>query len=112
MFRYNYIFHYIIGWGGFGKVWKVESKKSRTLYAMKELSKAKYIHIYIFRVLAKKSVKSIMNERKFLIKLKHPFLVNMVSSFQDRDNLYLVMDYLSGGDLRYHIILNRTFKEE
>ena len=53
-----------------------------------------------------------MNERKFLIKLKHPFLVNMVSSFQDRDNLYLVMDYLSGGDLRYHIILNRTFKEE
>lgn len=104
MFRYNYIFHYIIGWGGFGKVWKVESKKTRTLYAMKELSKAK--------VLAKKSVKSIMNERKFLIKLKHPFLVNMVSSFQDRDNLYLVMDYLSGGDLRYHIILNRTFKEE
>ena len=42
MFRYNYIFHYIIGWGGFGKVWKVESKKTRTLYAMKELSKAKY----------------------------------------------------------------------
>lgn len=32
-------------------------------------------------------------------------------AFQDRENLYLVMDYLSGGDLRYHICRNRKFDE-
>lgn len=31
------------------------------------------------------------------------FLVNMNYAFQDRENIYLVMDLLSGGDLRYHI---------
>lgn len=37
----NFIFHYVIGKGGFGKVWKVELKKNRVAYAMKEMSKAK-----------------------------------------------------------------------
>jgi serine/threonine protein kinase len=33
----------------------------------------------------------------------HSFLVNMYFAFQDKENLYLVMDYMQGGDLRYHI---------
>lgn len=50
-------FHYdiCIGKGGFGKVWKVEYKKYRKIYAMKEMNKA--------RILTKRSVKSVMNER-------------------------------------------------
>ena len=40
------------------------------------------------------------------------FIVNMYYAFQDRDNLYLVMDMLSGGDLRYHICKHRRFSEE
>lgn len=36
----------------------------------------------------------------------------MIGAFQDRDNLYLIMDLLSGGDLRYHIGKNRRFNEE
>lgn len=40
------------------------------------------------------------------------FIVNMQYSFQDRDNLYLVMDLLNGGDLRYHIARHRRFSEE
>lgn len=36
----------------------------------------------------------------------------MVSAFQDRENLYLVMDLMSGGDLRYHIARQRRFNEE
>ncbi len=36
----------------------------------------------------------------------------MVYSFQDRDNLYLVMDLLTGGDLRYHIGRERIFNEK
>lgn len=37
---------------------------------------------------------------KILSKLKNQFIANMSFAFNDRDNLYLGMDYLSGGDLR------------
>ncbi len=95
---------YCIGKGGFGKVWKVERKKLKQNYAMKEMSKA--------RIITKRSVKSVMNERKILTMLKNPFIVNMYYAFQDRENLYLVMDLLAGGDLRYHICKHRRFSEE
>ena len=36
----------------------------------------------------------------------------MIFYFQDRDNLYIVLDLLTGGDLRYHISRNRRFNEE
>ena len=54
----------MVGKGGFGKVWKVERKKFRTMYAMKEMSKV--------RIVNKKSVNSVINERKLLSQLKHP----------------------------------------
>lgn len=60
----DFAFNYVIGRGGFGKVWKVEQKKTHKLYAMKEMFKA--------RVIAKRSVHSVMNEKKFLSYLYHP----------------------------------------
>ena len=36
----------------------------------------------------------------------------MIYAFQDRENLYLVMDLMNGGDLRYHLGKNRRFNEE
>ena len=54
----HFKFHCVVGKGGFGKVWKVERKKFKTLYAMKEMSKA--------RIVNKKSVNSVLNERKLL----------------------------------------------
>ena len=70
----HYKFHAVIGKGGFGrvsihlflkvKVWKVERKQFESEYAMKEMSKAKVVN--------KKSVQSILNERKLLTMLKHP----------------------------------------
>ena len=97
-------FKYIIGKGGFGKVWKVVLKKTGELFALKEMSKAKIID--------KKREKSIKYERDLLVKLKHPFIVNMHFAFQDKENLYLVMDLLTGGDLRYHISKQKKFTEE
>ena len=94
----------VIGKGGFGKVWKVQYKKTKEYFALKEMSKRK--------ILDKKSEKSINSEMKFLSILNHPFIVNMHYAFQDNDNLYLVIDLLSGGDLRYHCSRYRTFSEE
>ena len=102
--RNMFEFNTVIGKGGFGKVWKVQYKKTNEYFALKEMSKRK--------ILDKKSEKSINSERKFLSILNHPFIVNMHYAFQDNDNLYLVMDMLSGGDLRYHCSRYRSFSEE
>jgi serine/threonine protein kinase len=64
MTKNHFQFHYVIGRGGFGKVWKVEKKKEKKLYAMKEMHKG--------RIIQKRSVNSVMNEKKFLTQLKHP----------------------------------------
>ena len=58
-------FQYAIGRGGFGKVWRVEKKKEKETFAMKEMSKA--------RVMTKKSVQSVMNELKLLSQMKSPY---------------------------------------
>ena len=69
----HYNFSHCVGKGGFGKVWKVTLKKNNQLYAMKEMAKA--------RILTKRSVDSVINERVILSELKHPFLVNMYYAF-------------------------------
>ena len=61
----HFEFHYVIGKGGFGKVWRVERKKDRAQYAMKEMTKA--------RILAKRSVNSVLNERRILTMLRHSY---------------------------------------
>ena len=96
-------FLYVIGRGGFGKVWKVNLKRTQKCYALKEMSKLK--------IILRRSEKSIQSERELLSNLYHPFIVNMICAFQDYDNLYLVMDLFKGGDLRYHIFLNKKFSE-
>ena len=54
----------IIGKGGFGKVWKVYSRKKRIYYALKEMSKTKIID--------KRSEKSVKYERNLLSTMNHP----------------------------------------
>ena len=95
---------YIIGRGGFGKVWKVRLRKTNELFALKEMSKVKIID--------RRSEISIMSERNLLSTLHHPFIVNMYFAFQDFYNLYLVMDLLNGGDLRFHIAHKKKFSED
>ena len=104
MNRNYFEFLYIIGRGGFGKVWKVRLKKNNELFALKEMSKAK--------VIDRRSEISIMSERNLLSKLHHSFIVNMYFAFQDFYNLYLVMDLLTGGDLRFHIAHKKVFTED
>ena len=94
---------YQIGRGGFGVVWNAKMKKNGKLFALKEMNKIQIVY--------KNSVKSVLGERMLLSILKHPFLVNMKYAFQDRFNLYLVMDLMIGGDLRYHIDKTGQFTE-
>jgi len=47
-----------------------------------------------------------------LVYIINSFIVNMIFSFQDHENVYIAMDLLTGGDLRYHIFKNKVFTEE
>ena len=85
-------------------MWKVKLKKTNEYFALKEMSKTKIID--------RRSEKSIMSERTLLSKLNNPFIVNMYFAFQDFSNLYLVMDLLSGGDLRYQLSKKKRFSEK
>ena len=63
------------------------------------------------KIIDKKCERNIKIERKILSHLKHSFIVNMVCAFQDYDNLYLVMDLMLGGDLRFQLCNNIIFSE-
>jgi serine/threonine protein kinase len=94
----------VVGHGGFGKVWKVEHRTSKKSYALKELSK--------YKIYRNRGVSSVINERKILANLDHPRIVKMHYAFQDKEQLYIAMDYLSGGDLRTHLIKHSKFNEQ
>lgn len=64
----HFTYMYIIGRGGFGKVWQVRHRRSQGLYALKEMSKA--------RIIDKKSVMAVNYEVELLSKIKHPLVTN------------------------------------
>ena len=63
------------------------------------------------KIISRRCQENVKRERNILSKLNHPFIVNMYLAFQDCLYLYLVIDYLSGGDLRYHLTRKKTFSE-
>ena len=102
--RNSFEFLHLIGRGGFSKVWKVKWKKTGAMFALKEMSKP--------RIIDKKCESTILLERDLLSKMNHPFIVNMHFSFQDINSLYLVMDLITGKDLRYHLSQKKKFSSE
>lgn len=77
--------------GAFGRVFLAKKRATGDLFAIKVLKKADMIR--------KNAVESILAERDILISLRNPFVVRFFYSFTCRENLYLVMEYLNGGDL-------------
>ena len=87
----NFILQRTLGTGSFGRVHLVQSKVNKHYYALKVLKKAEIVKL--------KQVEHTNNERAILISIQHPFIVNLWGSFQDYANLYMVMDFVPGGEL-------------
>ena len=83
--------HRILGQGAFGKVWLVEHKQTDSVYALKTISK--------LRILEAKQEESVIREKELLLLLDHPFILNLVSTFQDEDHVYLLLPLIPGGEL-------------
>ncbi|KAJ5646939.1 Serine/threonine-protein kinase 32B [Penicillium lividum] len=93
----------VVGKGAFGKVRIVEKKDTGLTFALKYIRKEE--------VVRSESVRNMIRERRMLEHLNHPFLCNLRYSFQDIEYIYLVVDLMNGGDLRFHIS-RKCFTEE
>ncbi|KAI1393744.1 Pkinase-domain-containing protein [Hypoxylon trugodes] len=80
-----------LGTGSFGRVHLVQSKHNQRFYAIKVLKKAQVVKM--------KQVEHTNDERRMLGEVKHPFLITLWGTFQDPRNLYMVMDFVEGGEL-------------
>eukprot|EP01049_Picozoa_sp_SAG25_P007215 SAG25_NODE_576_length_6788_cov_7.020033_9_plen_217_part_00 len=87
-----------LGFGAYGRVQLVTAKQNGKAYAMKILMKR--------HILDKKQVQHTRDEKDVIAMLNHPFVVNMVASFQDEFNLYLVLEFVNGGEL-YSLLQNQ-----
>uniref|UniRef100_A0A2M4A5J0 non-specific serine/threonine protein kinase n=1 Tax=Anopheles triannulatus TaxID=58253 RepID=A0A2M4A5J0_9DIPT len=94
-----------IGVGAFGEVTLVKKiDTTNHLYAMKTLRKAD--------VLKRNQVAHVKAERDILAEADNEWVVKLYYSFQDKDNLYFVMDYIPGGDLMSLLIKKGIFEED
>ncbi|PVI04824.1 Pkinase-domain-containing protein [Periconia macrospinosa] len=96
----------LIGKGTFGQVFQVRKRDTRRIYAMKVLSKKVIVQ--------KKEVAHTLGERNILVRTamaESPFIVGLKFSFQTPSDLYLVTDYMSGGELFWHLQREGRFQE-
>lgn len=97
----------LIGKGTFGQVYQVRKKDTKRIYAMKVLQKKVIVQ--------KKEVAHTVGERNILVRTameESPFIVGLKFSFQTPTDLYLVTDYMSGGELFWHLQKEGRFNEE
>lgn len=85
----------VLGRGGFGLVTACKKGTSGKLYAMKVMNKK--------RIKIKKSEQLTLNERQALAAVDSPFVVNLKYSFQSKDDIFLILDLMTGGDLSFHL---------
>ena len=87
-----------LGFGAYGRVQLVTAKQNGKIYAMKILMKR--------HILDKKQVQHTKDEKNVISMLNHPFVVNLIVAFQDDFNLYLVLEFVNGGEL-YSLLQNK-----
>ena len=93
----------VLGLGSFGRVMKVREKKTGAIYAMKVLDKQ--------QIIANKMVTHTQAEKSILADIQHPFVVKLYYAFQTKRHLILVLEFLCGGELFFHLQRNKRFSE-
>jgi len=93
-----------LGTGSFGRVRLVMYKPDGKFYALKILKKSEVIYL--------KQVEHVKTEKHILERISHPFIVNLFGAFKDPKNLYLMMEYIIGGEFFSHLRKAGRFPNE
>eukprot|EP01137_Pigoraptor_chileana_P017599 Opistho-2@75902 len=93
-----------LGTGSFGRVMLCKAKHNGEYYAMKILRKE--------RVVKLKQVEHSLNEKHILAAINFPFVVNMLCAFQDKANLYMLLEFIVGGELFSYLRRVGRFPED
>lgn len=92
-----------LGNGSFGRVILVKHKETHKFYALKVLIKR--------NVVKSKQVEHTINEKKITSCVSCPFIASFMSSFKDNSNLYIVLEYVPGGEMFKHLVKQNKFTE-
>lgn len=87
----DFVIHRTLGTGSFGRVHLAQSRRNLRFYAVKVLNKEKVVRL--------KQVDHTNSEQAILLTISHPFIINLWGTFQDASNLYMIMDFVHGGEL-------------
>jgi serine/threonine kinase 32 len=82
----------------------VQHKQDKQYYALKYINKEKCIRM--------KAIRNIIQERKILEALEFPLICNLRYAFQDDEHIFMVLDLMLGGDLRFHLDRRGCMSEE
>jgi len=93
----------VIGKGSFAKVMQVRKKDDGKIYAMKILRKD--------AIIARNEVNHTKAEKRILQSIQHPFIIQLHYAFQTDDKLYMVLDFVNGGELFFHLKREGRFPE-
>ena len=94
----------LLGTGSFGRVLLVKKKNNNKLFAMKILLKS-----YLKKKHQEEHTKT---ERNLMVSINCPFVMNIKYAFQDETQLYLVTEFMQGGDIFFHLHEKGKFKRE
>ena len=94
----------LLGTGTFGRVLLVRFKSNNQLYAMKILMKS--------RIKSTHQEEHTKAERDLMVQIDNPFLLNIKFAFQDETKLYIVSNFMQGGDMFYHLHFESKFSEK
>ncbi|XP_076874029.1 protein kinase C delta type-like [Brachyhypopomus gauderio] len=101
----QFTFRYLLGKGGYGKVFLAELKGSEACFAVKAMKKIKRN-----KVLKDRDVEFIMVEKRVLaLAWENPFLTHLYATFQTKEHLFFVMEYVSGGNLMFNMKMSGCF---
>jgi len=100
----DFDFMKVLGKGSFGKVMLARKRDNQQVYAVKILKKEDIVeHDDYVCARVEKDVLSLAGD--------NPFLTKLYATFQTRDRLFYVMEFLNGGDMMFHIKLDGYFEE-